>query len=96
MPYAIRLPDGTLVENIPDSVTPEAAKAKIAQSMPQYGSKERTVGEAFTDIGAAGLGGIGSLVQLPGQLYGLATGDFSKTGALGAGQELEEYAKGLK
>lgn len=96
MPYAIRLPDGTLVENIPDSVTPEAAKAKIAQSMPQYGSKERTYGEAFSDIGAAGLGGIGSLVQLPGQLYGLATGDFSKTGALGAGQELEEYAKGLK
>jgi hypothetical protein len=59
-------------------------------------SKERTYGEAFSDIGAAGLGGIGSLVQLPGQLYGLATGDFSKTGALGAGQELEEYAKGLK
>jgi hypothetical protein len=57
---------------------------------------ERTFGEAFTDIGAAGLGGIGSLVQLPGQLYGLATGDFSKTGALGAGQELEEYAKSLK
>ena len=57
---------------------------------------ERTWGEAATDIGAAGLGGIGSLVQLPGQLYGLATGDFSKTGALGAGQELEEYAKGLK
>ena len=96
MPYAIRLPDGTLVENIPDELSPEAAKAKIVQSMPQYGSKERTIGEAFTDIGAAGLGGIGSLVQLPGQLYGLATGDFSKTGALGAGQELEEYAKGLK
>jgi len=57
---------------------------------------ERTFGEAFTDIGAAGLGGVGSLVQLPGQLYGLATGDFSKTGALGAGQDIEEYAKGLK
>ena len=96
MPYAIRLPDGTLVENIPDEVSPEAAKAKITKSMPQYGSKERTFGEAFSDIGAAGLSGIGSLVQLPGQLYGLTTGDFSKTGALGAGQELEEYAKGLK
>jgi hypothetical protein len=96
MPYAIRLPDGTLVENIPDGMSPEAAKAKIVQSMPQYGSKERTYGEAFSDIGAAGLGGIGSLVQLPGQLYGLATGDFSKTGALGAGQDIEDYAKGLK
>jgi hypothetical protein len=96
MPYAIRLPDGTLVENIPDEVSPESAKAKITKSMPQYGSKERTYGEAFSDIGAAGLGGIGSLVQLPGQLYGLATGDFSKTGALGAGQDIEDYAKGLK
>lgn len=57
---------------------------------------ERTFGEAVSDVGAAGLGGIGSLVQLPGQLYGLATGDFSKTGALGAGQDIEEYAKGLK
>jgi hypothetical protein len=57
---------------------------------------ERTFGEAFTDIGAAGLGGVGSLVQLPGQLYGLATGDFSRTGALGAGQDIEEYAKSLK
>jgi hypothetical protein len=57
---------------------------------------ERTWGEAVSDIGAAGLGGVGSLVQLPGQLYGLATGDFSKTGALGAGQDIEEYAKGLK
>jgi hypothetical protein len=57
---------------------------------------ERTWGEAATDTGAELLGGISDLVQLPGQLYGLATGDFSKTGALGAGQELEEYAKGLK
>ena len=57
---------------------------------------ERSWGEAATDIGAAGLGGIGSLVQLPGQLYGLATGDFSKTGALGLGEDIEEYAKGLK
>ena len=57
---------------------------------------ERTFGEAFTDTGAELLGGVSDLVQLPGQLYGLATGDFSKTGALGAGQELEEYAKGMK
>ena len=29
MPYAIRLPDGRLVENIPDSVQPEEAKKRI-------------------------------------------------------------------
>lgn len=59
-------------------------------------SKERTFGEAAKDIGAGVVGGIGSLVQLPGQLYGLATGDFSKTGALGAGEELSKYAEEMK
>ena len=96
MPYSIRLPDGTLVQNIPDSLTPEQAKAKIIEEMPQYGSPERTYGQVATDIGAAGLKGIGSLVQLPGQLYGLATGDFSKTGTYGAGKNLEDYAQSMK
>ena len=36
MTYSIRLPDGTLVENIPDEVTPEAAKAKLLQQFPQF------------------------------------------------------------
>jgi len=96
MPYSIRLPDGTLVQNIPDSLTPEQAKAKIIKEMPQYGATDRTFGEAATDIGAAGLKGIGSLAQLPGQLYGLATGDFSKTGMYGAGKDLEDYGQSLK
>ncbi len=34
MPYAIRLPDGTLVENIPDSVTPQQAKQRILERRP--------------------------------------------------------------
>ena len=29
MPYAIQLPDGTLVENIPDDLDPIEAKARI-------------------------------------------------------------------
>lgn len=59
-------------------------------------STERTFGEAAKDIGAGVVGGIGSLVQLPGQLYGLATGDFSKTGALGAGEEISQFAEEMK
>lgn len=35
MPYAIRLPDGTLVENIPDEVNPEQAKQRILKSRPE-------------------------------------------------------------
>jgi hypothetical protein len=57
---------------------------------------ERTMGESVTDVGAGLLSGLGGLGQFPGQLYGLATGDFSKTGLYGAAQNLEEYGKGLK
>ena len=32
-------------------------------------------------------------MQLPGQLYGLATGDFSKTGLLGAGEDIKKYGE---
>lgn len=95
MSYVVGLPNGRSIE-FPDTVSRDEAARIIQRQFPELAPKERTFGEAFSDIGAAGLGGIGSLVQLPGQLYGLATGDFSKTGALGAGQELEEYAKGLK
>jgi hypothetical protein len=35
-------------------------------------------------------------VQLPGQLYGLATGDFSKTGALGLGEDISKYGEEMK
>lgn len=96
MTYSIRLPDGSLVENIPDDVAPEAAKAKILTLRPDLGSKERTFGEAATDIGAGIVKGLGQAAQLPGQLYGLATGDFSETGTLGAGKRLAEYGESLK
>jgi hypothetical protein len=81
---------------------PAAAKAKILAYIgtqpqaPQAPSKERTWGEAVTDPLVSAAGGIGSLIKLPGQLYGLATGDFSPTGALGFGQSVEDYWKAKK
>jgi hypothetical protein len=57
---------------------------------------ERTLGESFKDIGAGVVSGVGSLVQLPGQIYGLATGDFSKTGTLGMGEAIEKYGNEMK
>lgn len=39
MAYSIRLPDGTLVDNIPDSVTPEEAKRRIIAKYPEFGPK---------------------------------------------------------
>jgi len=103
MAYSIRLPDGSLVENIPDEVTPEAAKAKLLALRPELGaalkpapSKERTFGEAAADVGAGLVGGAGKLIQLPGQLYGLATGDFSETGSLGLGKKIEQAGEEMK
>ncbi len=52
--------------------------------------------EAAKDVGASLVGGLGSLIQLPGQLYGLATGDFEDTGFLGAGKKVQEFGKELK
>ena len=96
MPYAIRLPDGTLVENIPDEVTPQQAKARILRSRPDLApSTKRTWGEAATDIGAGVTSGVGKLVQLPGQLYGLASGDFD-TAPTRAGARIEALGEGMK
>lgn len=57
---------------------------------------ERTMGEAAQDIGAGLVSGAGSLTQLPGQLYGLATGDFSDTGLTKIGRELKETGESMK
>jgi len=59
-------------------------------------SKDRTFGEVAQDVGAQALQGIGSVVQLPGQLYGLAGGDLSDTGTIGAGKDIQAYAESLK
>jgi hypothetical protein len=63
-----------------------------------FGSKpkERTYGEAATDIGAGVVSGLGSLVQLPGQLYGLATGNFDDTGLLGLGKSISKSGEEMK
>lgn len=57
-----------------------------------------TLGETAASLGSATMSGVGKLIQFPGQLYGLATGDiknpeFSKTGVQGAGQFLQDKAK---
>jgi hypothetical protein len=58
--------------------------------------KERTLGEAAKDVGAGVVSGVGALTQLPGQLYGLATGDFSDTGLTKVGREIREAGEAMK
>ena len=101
--YEITAPDGRTYEiDGPAGATKDQVIAAVIAKNPAAGqppatpSKERTYGEAAKDIGAGVIGGIGSLVQLPGQLYGLATGDFSKTGALGAGEQISQFGEEMK
>ena len=98
--YEIAAPDGRTYEiEGPPGATRDQVIAAVLAKNPAAGqppSRERTFGEAAKDIGAGVVGGIGSLVQLPGQVYGLATGDFSKTGALGAGEQLSQLAEEMK
>lgn len=76
----------------------QTAPAKTPAPAPQG---ERTWGEALTDTGAAGVSGIGKLIQFPGQLAGLATGsigdeDFGTTGVQGVGKAMQDWAKEQK
>lgn len=58
-------------------------------------STERSFADVAKDIPAAAISGLGSLAQLPGQLYGLTTGDFD-TAALKAGTNLQQYGEEMK
>jgi len=63
-------------------------------------SKERTFGEAATDIYAGLKGGFGSLLQLPSQLAGVVGGEYEKpgeeTGLAAVGKELRTEAEAMK
>jgi hypothetical protein len=40
MPYNVQLPDGRIIENIPDDVSREAAKSKILKAFPELGADD--------------------------------------------------------
>ena len=68
-----------------------------APIVPPSTSTERTWGEVGTDLGASLKQGFGSLLQQPGQFYGVTTGaiskpDFTDTGLYGIGKRMEESA----
>ena len=97
MPYDIQLPDGTLVDNIPDDIDPVAAKAKILQKYPELAlGEKKTLGQVGKDV-LAGVGsGLGSLAQFPGQVYGLVTGDMDQGGLQQLGRNLQQYSEESK
>jgi len=100
MPIArFEMPDGRIARfEVPEGTTPEQAELIFSRQLPtlEAKAKERTFGEATKDVGASLVSGIGSLTQLPGQLYGLATGNMERTGTLGLGKDIEEYGQSMK
>jgi len=100
MPYNIQLPDGTLVENIPDDLDPSAAKAKILNAYPELALNEkRTFGQAATDIAAEVGKSVAGLAQLPGQigeLMGVFTPEERDLGLQGAARQFEKFAEESK
>ena len=97
MPYDVELPNGDVIE-VPDNVSQAEAKQRIYKAYPQFAPKqstERTFREAITDPLLGIAKGVGAMAQLPGQLYGLATGDFD-TAAMRGPEKFQEYAKSLQ
>lgn len=84
MAYSIRLPDGTLVENIPDDVDPSAAKQKILSAYPNIGAappqprvnpEELGAGERLAAAGKRGIESFGEMLGGLGLAKETLTGD---------------------
>lgn len=99
MTIEAELPDGRILEfpdGTPTSVVQATVRRMLGGASAPERKTERTMGEAVTDVGAGIVSGVGNVVQLPGQLYGLATGDFSETGLLGLGKRIESAGQEMK
>ena len=98
-----------IYKNAPDDATADQAFSRIQKDFPnrrvehldggekqrlgQVIDKEETWGQAGKNVAGQLTTGIGQLAQLPGQLYGLATGDFSGTEF---GKDISKYGEELK
>ena len=100
MPYNVQLPDGRIVEGIPDNVSQADAKKRILEAFPDVAAKEkRGWGEAVTDTMASLASGAGQLAQIPGQisqLAGITKAEDADTGLQGLGKQLEQFGQEAK
>ena len=108
MPIArFQMPDGRIGRfEVPEGLSPEQATSLIEKELglgapkPAGPSKERSIGEAFTDVYAGLKSGAGSLLQLPSQVAGVVGGDYEapgqETGLAAVGKELQAEAQALK
>jgi len=98
----VNVPGVGLID-FPDTMSQDAIVNAIENEiLPSINKKptDRTMGEAFTDIGAGLKSGAGSLLQFPGQVSNLITGNFEKpgeeTGLTSIGKEMQTEATAMK
>lgn len=100
MPYSVRLPDGRVIQGIPDDVSQADAKKRILEFFPDIAAKEkRGWGEAISDIGASLTSSIGRLAQFPGEvaeLTGITKPEDREKGLQGIGRRVEEFGEEAK
>lgn len=97
--YRIEVPGGGTYRvesetDLTDAQVWQAVQGQISAEAPRP-KGERTIGQAFGDVGASALGGVGSLIQLPGQLAQLA-GATGPSTTIEAGERLQKFAESLK
>jgi len=94
--YEVDVQGSTYEVDAPDPNTAwRWANITYKKSLEQTAGKEKSVGDIAQDRGADLAVGVGGLAKLPGQLYGLATGDFGHTNVFG-GEDLEKYGESLQ
>jgi len=92
--YEVDVQGSTYEVNAPDPNTAwRWANITYRKSLEQTANKEVSVGQSSTDLAGSLVSGVGGLAQLPGQLYGLATGNF---GGTEFGKNISDYGEGLK
>jgi hypothetical protein len=92
--YEVDVQGSTYEVDAPDPNTAwRWANITYRKSLEQTANKEVSVGQSSKDLAGSLVSGVGGLAQLPGQLYGLATGNF---GGTEFGKNISDYGEGLK
>jgi hypothetical protein len=92
--YEVDVQGSTYEVDAPDPNTAwRWANSTYKKSLEQTANKEVSIGQSSKDLAGSFVSGVGGLAQLPGQLYGLATGNF---GGTEFGKNISDYGEGLK
>lgn len=98
--HEVRTPDGQILKiNAPDDASEEDILGFAQSQYKPLSGQKRSFTEAVTDVGGSFISGVGSLLQIPGQvgqLAGINEREETPTGLQGVGKQIEEFGQELK